>query len=89
MLGHLVHLFVTGLIVGDLAYFLTAGLISASSGLAVVEHHKVLIKATLPFVPALIESFDIKEHMIFAPIAKDWTEYNAHDNHGELITSRL
>jgi hypothetical protein len=33
----------------------------------------------------LINSFGIPEHVISAPIAKDWVKYNETDNQGELV----
>lgn len=31
-----------------------------------------------------LDGFDIPEHMVHSPIAKDWEEYNTYDNQGEL-----
>lgn len=33
---------------------------------------------------ALVEGFGIPDHLLAAPIATDWVEYNAGDNQGEL-----
>ena len=32
----------------------------------------------------LIDSFDLPEDMLAAPIASDWVKYNEYDNQGEL-----
>jgi acyl-CoA oxidase len=33
---------------------------------------------------AIVEAFGIPEHLLAAPIAADWVEYNKVDNRGEL-----
>ena len=33
----------------------------------------------------LVDSFGIPEHLVAAPIAADWEQYNVTDNQGELI----
>jgi hypothetical protein len=65
------------------------GLLTAQQGKQVAQLHRDLIKDISKHTSELIKSFDIKEHMIFAPIAKDWKQYNSYDNRGELISSRL
>jgi uncharacterized protein (DUF697 family) len=82
-------IFATGIIVQDLAWFITSGLVTAAQGTIVIENHKKLIKATVPHIKGLVQAFDIKEHMIYAPIGKDWVAYNVHDNQGELLQARL
>ena len=32
----------------------------------------------------MVNAFDIPEHMIHAPIAKDYLKYNSYENNGEL-----
>jgi hypothetical protein len=39
----------------------------------------------------LIKSLDVKDWMLYAPIAKDWEKFNENDNKGEVArhTARL
>lgn len=43
------------------------------------------IKQLIPHVSTCIKAFDIPEHMIHAPIAKDWLAYNEGDMKGEHL----
>jgi acyl-CoA oxidase len=33
----------------------------------------------------LVDAFGIPDHLVAAPIASDWAEYNKTDNRGELL----
>ena len=37
-----------------------------------------------PHSLTLAEGFGIPSHLLYAPIALDWEEYNQYDNQGEL-----
>ena len=88
-MGLLTHSFALGLVAQDLTFYLTNWFITPAAGQVVLEFNQKLIKDVAPHTKLLIESFDVKEWMIHAPIASDWAAYNVHDNQGELITSRL
>lgn len=46
-----------------------------------------LCKQLAPSAQKLCDSFGIPDHLIAAPIATDWIEYNKVDNQGELYGS--
>ena len=83
------HLFAHGLIAQDLVTFIVNGFLTPEQAKFMQEQHSVLIKNIAPLVPTLVEGLDVKEWMVFAPIAKDWAEYNKHDNRGEFVPARL
>ena len=39
-----------------------------------------------PHALSLIETFDLPEDLLAAPIARDWVKFNEGDNQGELAT---
>lgn len=43
----------------------------------------------MPYVGECVKALGVEEHMIFAPIAKDWETYNAGDYRGEVYGSKL
>ncbi|KAK9829677.1 hypothetical protein WJX72_007299 [[Myrmecia] bisecta] len=71
----------------DLGWFLTEGMLSVALGKAVPGLIRELCKELAPVSQQIIEAFGIPDHLIAAPIAADWTEYNKVDNQGELIGS--
>lgn len=89
VLNKLTALFAYGLVAQDLAFFLKKSLVTPAQGQAVLDAHNQLIKEFAPHVPSTIKSLGLAEHMIFAPIAKDWAAYNAEDNRGEVYGAKL
>jgi len=85
----LTSLFAYGLVAQDLTFFLKKSILAPAQGQSVLDNHTRLIKEFVPYIPDTIKSLGIAEHMIFAPIAKDWKEYNAGDNRGEVYGSKL
>ena len=68
----------------DLPWFLQAGLITPSEAGVLVDVNRELCAEIAPLAMDLIDSFDLPEDMLAAPIASDWVKYNAYDNQGEL-----
>ncbi|KAI8910834.1 acyl-CoA dehydrogenase/oxidase [Gorgonomyces haynaldii] len=89
LLQLVVHCFALGLVSGDLAFFGANEFLTAQQSRQVLDLHRKIIKDVAAHASFLIRALDVKEWMIFAPIAKDWAEYNAHDNQGELIKARI
>lgn len=73
----------------DLSFFIVNGFVSVKLGAQLPDLLRSLIAKLAPQVNHLVDSFGIPEHMLHAPIAKDWEEYNVGDNQGELIKARL
>lgn len=89
VLARLGVLFAYGLIAQDLAFFLRKSIITAPQGQTVLDTHSLLIKEFYPYVSDTIKGLGIPEHLIYAPIAKDWKQYNAEDNRGEVYGAKL
>ncbi|KAI3654214.1 hypothetical protein MP228_000933 [Amoeboaphelidium protococcarum] len=73
----------------DLSFFIVNGFVGVKLGAQLPDLLRSLIAKLAPQVNHLVDSFGIPEHMLHAPIAKDWEEYNVGDNQGELIKARL
>lgn len=66
-------------------WYLLEGLITARSAKKVKQKVTQLIQDLSVHTESLLKAFNIPEHMIYAPVAKDWQEFNQknHDNRGE------
>jgi acyl-CoA oxidase len=73
----------------DLSWYLMQGILSREAAVSVATLRSKLVTKVSSISAALIESFDIPNEMLFAPIAKDWVEYNSVDNQGEISASRI
>eukprot|EP00128_Syssomonas_multiformis_P011956 Colp12_sorted_trinity150504_noHs@36258 len=78
-------LFATHTVEQDLAWFLQEGLISTNQAGKVTELARDLCAELGPHAQGLVDGFGIPKHMIHAPIANDWIQYNTFDNQGEHI----
>ena len=85
----LAHCFMLNLIVAELPFYLTQELLTVPQGRQVIDLNHDIIKKVAVHSKNLILGLGIKEHMIFAPIAHDWKEYNKYDNCGEVVFSKL
>ncbi|KAJ3273979.1 hypothetical protein HDV01_003649 [Terramyces sp. JEL0728] len=83
------HLFMLDSIRQDLSFFLIRKILSADEGKVLNDQYLENIKGFMPYVPNTLKALDVKEHLMFAPIAHDWAEFNKSDNRGETIKSRL
>jgi acyl-CoA oxidase len=81
----LTQLYAVSRLEADLGYFLTEGLIDRRAGAAVVPAARRLCADVAPRWQEIIEGFGIPRHLVAAPIAGDWTGYNAVDNKGEVL----
>lgn len=73
----------------DAAYFLTRGVISNEQALAVATARAKSVHALSADSMTLVDSLGVRDHMLHAPIAKDWIKYNEEANLGELVKARL
>lgn len=65
----------------DLAFYITSNSILNPTNIASLLH--TAISEFLPLSMIAIDAFGIPEHMIKAPIARDWIKYNEGDNQGK------
>lgn len=69
----------------DAAYFLTNGILAPKDALKVAENRAKAIHELSADAMTLVDSLGLEDHMLHAPIAKDWVKYNERDNLGELV----
>ncbi len=79
------------IVLRDLGALIVSGLITVQIGHTVAHLNHSIIKEAAPHVEMLIKSLDVKDWMLYAPIAKDWEKFNENDNKGEVArhTARL
>lgn len=83
----LADLFALQCIKDDLGFFLIEGMLSRTQARELDEEISKLCADLCPFISYLLEAFGIPEHLIHAPIARDYVSYNLldKDNRGEVI----
>jgi len=84
MLRQLYQLYVVSIIERELAWYLTSKVLDASHAKAVPEEARRLCAELAPHALILADGFGLPDHVVSAPIALDWVEYNKYDNQGEL-----
>eukprot|EP00164_Ancoracysta_twista_P000973 GFYU01001273.1.p1 GENE.GFYU01001273.1~~GFYU01001273.1.p1 ORF type:complete len:652 (+),score=214.94 GFYU01001273.1:136-2091(+) len=67
-----------------LGYFIGAGHLPASAGIDVPKQVTDICRDLGDSAVDLVDGFGIPDHLIRAPIAHDWVDYNTYDNAGEL-----
>jgi len=80
-----ISLFALKAIEDDLGWYLSEEILSPFVGRLVRESVQKLCKRMAPMSHALIESFGIPDHMVAAPIDKNWEAFNEIDNRGEIL----
>ena len=83
---NLLHrLYVLDILEKDLGWCLLAQVLPAAEAAKVNEETAALCAQLAPNAMALCDAFALPDEMLSAPIARDWIEYNVHDNLGELF----
>lgn len=68
-----------------LSWYITEGVLSTRLAKVIPGLVRELCREVAPEALALVDAFDVPEHMMHAPITGDWEEYNSFDNQGELL----
>ena len=71
-----------------MGWYLSEGLLTPSAAHVVYANSQGLCRDLGSRAVELVDGFGIPEHMIHAPIAKDWIRYNETDVQGELVTAQ-
>lgn len=68
-----------------IAWYLMEGLLTTRSARKIKQRINKLIQLLAPHTESLLAAFNIPEHMVYAPVARDWQEFNHkdYDNRGE------
>ena len=85
ILNLLHRLYIIDILEKDLGLCLLAQVLPAAEAAKVNAEAADLCAQLAPDALALCDSFALTDEMLSAPIARDWVEYNVHDNLGELF----
>ena len=85
ILNLLHRLYVIDILEKDLGWCLLAQVLPAAEAAKVNAEAADLCAQLAPNALALCDAFALPDEMLSAPIARDWIEYNVHDNLGELL----
>lgn len=69
----------------DLAWFMYNTIIPNDVGQGIPDIVRNLCRRVSQHWQVVIESFDIPERLVAAPIAGNWTDFNTTDNQGEVL----
>lgn len=84
-LSAVLHLFLSQIVAADMVYFIANGMISPVIAKKFADMQRAVVRDLAPKAMDLVDSFDVKPWMIYAPIAHDWAKYNGVDNRGEVV----
>ena len=86
LLNDIYNLYSYTVIKKHLSWYLQEGILNASSCKSLDSKISSLCKSLSDRLEELLEGLNIPEHLIYAPISKDWQTYNDHDddNQGEV-----
>lgn len=85
MSSKLAVLFALNSIQRDLAWFMAEGIFLPNHFSKFQAQYDAAIAAVSSIAMDAIAAFDVREEMLYAPIAADWVKYNTYDNQGELL----
>ena len=71
-----------------MTFLLSQKVVTPEQSIKITEMSQKLTKSLGEYALELVDGFGIPEHMITAPIAKDWTKFNESDNQGEILFSK-
>ncbi|KAJ3067163.1 hypothetical protein HDU98_009625 [Podochytrium sp. JEL0797] len=69
----------------DMALLMTMGLVTPKQAGDMANAQRAVVKDLMPDAMNLVKALGVEEHMLYAPVAFDWSEYNEHDNKGEVM----
>lgn len=82
------ELFMLNIIKTDAAWFLLSETLTREQIQVINARWTAAVHAFDQHAETWVEAFMIPEGLVHAPIARDWTKYNEHDNFGEVIKSK-
>ena len=77
------QLHLNSLVLKDLGWYIVNDLVSIPAGKALNHNQKVLVEKIHRYALSTVNSFGIPEHLLTAPIAQDYAQFNAKPNNGE------
>ncbi|KAJ3337973.1 hypothetical protein HDU83_008394 [Entophlyctis luteolus] len=69
----------------DMALMITMGVVTVKQAAAMADAQRRVVKLLMPVAMDLVKSLGVADHMLYAPIAFDWKQYNESDNRGEVL----
>ena len=83
-LNRLRDLYAMSILKKNLTWYLTNGILAPRDAKKIQSKITSLCKKIYPDLDLFLDSFNIPEYLIHAPIAKNWSQFNEFDNQGEL-----
>lgn len=80
----LYKLYLLDILERDLGWYIANEILSPNTAKQVSATSAMVCRQLSPLTHHLIDSFNITDEMLSAPIALDWQQYNSYDNQGEL-----
>ena len=77
------------IIIRELGFFLTQGVIGLIAAKNLAEVQNSLIKKLAELAPRIIESMNVPTHALYTPIAADYVKYNETPQYGEVVNAKL
>ncbi|XP_049849386.1 uncharacterized protein LOC126318617 isoform X1 [Schistocerca gregaria] len=84
VLSSLTHLYGLKCVERDLRFYYEQGVLAPWSNRSFQQEVDRSIKDVAEHSLLVVQSFGLPEHIVQAPIAHNWAEYNEHDNRGEI-----
>ncbi|KAJ1568776.1 hypothetical protein HK405_013917 [Cladochytrium tenue] len=84
LLGAL-RLFLLHALSADVGLLVASGVLTPRQVSGLADAQRAAVKELAPAAPLLVRALGVPDHLLFAPIAHDWREYNLADNAGEVL----
>ncbi|ORY53160.1 acyl-CoA oxidase [Rhizoclosmatium globosum] len=85
VLEQVLALFLLHSLSADIAWLVSSGLVTPKQAGDMTVAQRKICKDLMPHSVNLVKALGVEEHMLYAPIAFDWKEYNETDNKGEVL----
>lgn len=85
----LVKTYLTHVVVENLAWFLMHSIVNAKAAADLKNAYKQLIQDIHPVGLSLVNAFGIPEHLLTAPIAQNYEDFNSRPNGGEVYRPKI
>jgi hypothetical protein len=82
-------IFAADMIIRDLGFYMTAGVINQTAGKSILSAYNGLIKDLAASSNDVIESLNVPTHALYTPIVGDYVKYNEVPHYGEVINAKL
>lgn len=85
----LVKIYLAHVVIENLSWFLTQGTVNAKAAQELREAYREWIREIHGSALAIVNAFGIPEHLLTAPIAQDYEDFNSRPNLGEVFRPKI